>query len=284
MDNIPLRHINSNQKEPELHDSFSIRDVESLLNGNDMVQELHRHDFFYILILKNGSGSHEIDFQPYGISENSVFFMRPGQVHELVVKEGSTGYLMQFRTDFYSPLDRLSGLLLRRAASCNYRNPDAARFQKLHEMAHQIFLEFNGKEERYQDVIRAAMGIFFIALTRADSIPSGRENLHMQEQLEKFIELLEVHVFEHKKAAQYAAMLHLSAYQLNAATKATLGKTASEVINEHIILEAKRCLRATSKQVNQVAYRLGYEDVSYFIRFFKQHTGYSPAAFRQNLK
>ena len=79
-------------------------------------------------------------------------------------------------------------------------------------------------------------------------------------------------------------MLNLSTYQLNAITKTTLGKTCSDLINEYIILESKRYLLATSNQVNQIAYHLGYEDVSYFIRFFKKHTGYSPETFRHNSK
>ncbi|MBL7932446.1 MAG: AraC family transcriptional regulator, partial [Bacteroidia bacterium] len=73
-------------------------------------------------------------------------------------------------------------------------------------------------------------------------------------------------------------------YQLNSITKSLLGKTCSEIINEQIILEARRYLLATSNQVNQIAYQLGYEDVSYFIRFFKKHTGHSPDSFRQNFK
>ena len=84
--------------------------------------------------------------------------------------------------------------------------------------------------------------------------------------------------------SKYAEMLHLSNYQLNAITKTTLNKTASELINEYMILEAKRNLLATSNLVNQIADDLGHEDVSYFIRFFKKHTGYSPEAFRQNFK
>jgi AraC family transcriptional regulator, transcriptional activator of pobA len=79
-------------------------------------------------------------------------------------------------------------------------------------------------------------------------------------------------------------MMNLSVYQLNAITKATLSKTCSDLITQQIILEAKRCLLATSHQVNQTAYRLGYEDVSYFIRFFKKQTGYSPEAFRHIYK
>lgn len=73
-------------------------------------------------------------------------------------------------------------------------------------------------------------------------------------------------------------------YQLNSIAKSMLGKTCSALINAHMILEAKRNLLATANQINQIASHLGYEDVSYFIRFFKKHTGYSPEQFRQNLK
>jgi AraC-like DNA-binding protein len=136
-------------------------------------------------------------------------------------------------------------------------------------------------------VIKANLDIFFIELLRHQpnrkSI-SNNVNTYTQERLEEFLELLETHIASHKLVSQYADMLSLSNYQLNAITKATLGKTSSEVIDEHIILESKRHLLATSNQVTQVAYNLGYEDVSYFIRFFKKHTGYSPEAFRNNFR
>jgi AraC family transcriptional regulator, transcriptional activator of pobA len=63
-----------------------------------------------------------------------------------------------------------------------------------------------------------------------------------------------------------------------------LGKTAADLIDDHILLESKRYLLASSNQVNQIAYRLGYDDVSYFIRFFKKHTGHTPEMFRQNFR
>ena len=53
-------------------------------------------------MLQQGTGNHEIDFIPYKVSDNAVFFMRPGQVHQLTLKAGSLGYLMQFKADYYS--------------------------------------------------------------------------------------------------------------------------------------------------------------------------------------
>jgi len=285
MEKIPIRHINTFQKEPEFSESFSIRDIHVLLAGKDMVQELHRHDFFYILALKKGTGNHNIDFIPYPICDNSVFFMRPGQVHQLVLKAGSAGYLMQFKDEFYFPHDKVSSQLLRKASNINHYQLNANGFQKLFTILTYIFQEYADKQERYEEVIKANMGVFFIGLVRQhSSSPSDNVNLYMQERLEKFLELLETNVFNHKQVSQYAAMLNLSTYQLNAIAKSTLGKTCSELINEHIILEAKRYLLSTSNQVNQIAYHLGYEDVSYFIRFFKKNTGYSPEAFRHNFR
>jgi AraC-like DNA-binding protein len=211
--------------------------------------------------------------------------MIPGQVHQIVLKAGSTGYLMQFRDDFYFRHDNVSNQLLRKAGTSSYYQFNADKFKKLLTILTYIFQEFTDKHERYLEVIKANLSIFFVELIRQnrDGLPNNA-NLYAQERLEAFLELLEAHVFDHKPVSQYAAMLNLSIYQLNAITKATLGKTCSELINEHIILEAKRWLLATSNQVNQIADKLGYEDVSYFIRFFKKHTGHSPESFRNNFR
>lgn len=287
MKNIPVRSIDSSLKEPDLNGSFSIRNVEDLLAGKNMVQELHRHDFFYILALTKGTGNHEIDFTTYEVCDNSVFFMRPGHVHQLTLKAGSEGFLLQFKADFYYPNDAPSRQLLRKASNKNLCQLDEQRFKKLMAALTTIFQEYSEKLEGYQDVIKANLGVFFIELVRHRKQRNHaitQSNPYAEERLEEFLELLETHISTHKQVSHYAGMLHLSSYQLNAITKAALGKTCSKLINEWIILESKRNLLATSNQVNQIAYQLGYEDVSYFIRFFKKHTGYSPEAFRTNFK
>jgi AraC family transcriptional activator of pobA len=285
MKTIPIRSITATQKEPNASEGFSIRDVRNLLAGKNMVQELHRHDFFYILALKKGTGAHAIDFTPYDICDNSFFFTRPGQVHQLELKAGSTGYLMVFKADFYYPNDKMSKQLLRKAGNVNFYQLDGDGGKKLFSILNYIFQEYTDKQEGYQEVIKANLGILFIELVRQNSKSLSKNvNLYTQQRLEEFLELLETHISRHKQVSYYADRLNLSPYQLNAITKTTLGKTCSELINEHIILESKRYLLATANQVNQLAYHLGYEDVSYFIRFFKKNTGYSPEAFRHNFK
>lgn len=287
MKNIPVRQINTNSKEPDFTESFSIRDVHDLLAGKDMVHELHRHDYFFILALKKGDGKHEIDFTPYKVCDNSIFFLRPGQVHQLNLKVGCTGYLMEFNPTFYYPNDTASALMLRKASNKNYCQLDIKRVEKLIVILNYVFQEYSDKQEGYQEVIKANLSIFFMEFIRNREITNSSTNtndLYPQERTDELLELFRTHISTHKQTSQYADMLNLSSYQLNAITKATLGKNCSELINEYIILESKRFLLATSNQVNQIAYHLGYEDVSYFIRFFKKHTGFSPEAFRNNSK
>lgn len=285
METIPIRNINETRKEPDLSGNFSIRDISDVLAGKDMLQELHRHDFFYVLILKKGIGHHEIDFTTYTVCDHSVFFMRPGQVHQLRLKAESKGYLIQFGNEFRFSNGKVSGQLLRKAGSLNYYQFNPDKFQKLQSILNDIFQEYISKEQQYQEAIKANMDIFFIELVRQQTIGiSEHHSLYSQEIMEKFSALLERHAFEHKQVAQYAALLNLSMYQLNSIAKSMLGKTCSELITAYMILEAKRNLLATANQINQIAFHLGYEDVSYFIRFFKKHTGYSPEQFRQNLK
>jgi AraC family transcriptional regulator, transcriptional activator of pobA len=287
MTKIPIRQIKSKPKEPNLVGSFNIRSIHELLDGEDLIQELHRHDFFFILLLKKGSGFHEIDFIEYKVCNYSIFFMRPGQVHQITLRAGSTGYLMQFNSNFYYPNDKTSSQLLQKASTKNLCQLDAQRVKKILGILAFIFQEDSEKQEGYLEVIKSSMSIFFIELVRHRQNKNSSLNEHSsysQLQLEKFVDLIETHIFEYKQVSKYAEMLHLSTYQLNAITKTTLNKTASDLINEYMILEAKRNLLATSNLVNQIADDLGHEDVSYFIRFFKKHTGYSPEAFRQNFK
>ena len=286
MENIPIRNIKSHN-EPQLSGSYSIRDISQSLLENDMVQELHRHDFYSILIIKKGTGEHEIDFTPYEIKNHTVFVLRPGQVHYLNLKAKSTGYLIQFKTDFLYSHNSASQNHLTKLIQYNTYQLEKEGFAKIENSIMEALKEYTEKVKGYQEVLKANLSIFLIELLRQrqqKTTPSVASTPYAQEKLELFLELVEANSTSKKQVSEYVDMLHLSSYQLSSITKSLLNKTPSEIINDYIILEAKRQLLATSNQVSQIAYNLGYEDPSYFTRFFKKHTSTSPEAFRQNFK
>lgn len=287
MKKIPIRKLEEAQHVRGALERFNIRTVQEITEGTDLIHDLHRHDFFFILALEKGKGVHEIDFKEYELRDNSIFFLRPGQVHQLVFNAGCVGYLMEFNEEFYRPDSVHSNQRLRKASNKNFCVLEQERFIKANSILAFILEEYLQKLEGYQDSIKAHLDILLIELNRQSQnikTPIDYVNSYSQERLEEFLELLEKHVTEYKQVTFYTEQMNLSSYQLNEITKSTLGKTASEKINEHILLEAKRQLIATPNQIKDIAFDMGYEDISYFIRFFKKHTGQSPEAFRKNFK
>ncbi len=285
MKNIPIRNINVIPDSINLSEKFRIRTVQELQLEQKLIQDTHRHDYYFILALIKGKGKHTIDFITYEITDYSIFFMRPGQVHQLSLNKGCTGYLVQFSKDFYRPGNKTDQQLLRSASNRNYCKLDLEKSKNIFDVLIYIYKEFNEKEEKYFDIIKANLSIFFIELTRyreSQIKPENKNTLFPQERIDELLELLENNIYKYKQVSEYADMLNLSTFQLNSKTKSNLGKTCSTLIDEQIILEAKRYLLATTEQVKEIAYNLGYEDVSYFIRFFKKHTGRTPEAYRTN--
>lgn len=247
---------------------------------------MHRHDFFFILAVRQGSGLHEIDFVKHVITSGTIFFLRPGQVHQIEMKANCSGLLVEFDSAFYNPTGD-AGIRIRKAGSRDVCAFGLERFKKLSSILSNMYSEFAAREDGYVEAIKAHLDLFFIEYVRQSKSP-GRGNsgagAYPRERFEELLMLLNEHITSVKSVSQYAEMLHVSVYQLNAVTKTAVGKTASELIDEHIVLEAKRYLLGTANQVKDIAYHLGYEDVSYFIRYFKKQTNYTPEAFRQNFK
>ena len=176
---------------------------------------------------------------------------------------------------------------MRKVSHKNHCPLSVEKFSKLLLQLSFIFEEYTQKQDRYKEVITASLEILFIELVRQSKNPKEIKNdgtKYSQEQLEELLELLQKHIVTHKQVTQYAEMMHLTTFQLNKITKETTGSTCSQLINEQIVLEAKRNLLATTNQINQIAFDLGFEDPSYFIRFFKKQTNFSPEAFRKNFK
>ena len=254
-----------------------------MLGGTDVVQALHRHDHYFLLVLTTGEGMHECDFRPHALEPHTIYSMRPGQVHRLELKVGSTGYILQFKADFLATAEQGARLVLRRAGHIEVFRTDAERYGELLVLLDRIARAHAAQQQGHLHIVRAYLSAFLADLVlQAPSIaPVSEAKGYTQERLEELLELIETHVHDTKEVAAYAERMHLSVFQLNAIAKAGAGRTCSELITDQIILEAKRYLLATTDQVTQVADRLGYEDPSYFIRFFKKHTGHTPEGFRQ---
>lgn len=274
MESIPLRTITSFNGLT----NFSIRRLEDISEGKVINEELHRHAFYYLLYLKTGTGSHSIDFVDYKVIDNSLFFMRPNQVHQLYLKPKAKGFIMAFQSDFYSlAIDTGFKKKLLQASLFNQLDLTREGGNTINLVLEEVYQEFDTRREDYSEIIRSNLTRLFIFLIRQASVESP---IIKDGSAGELVELIEEKLRGWKRVGQYANALNRSSFQLNKLSKEAFGTTVSQLIKNAILLEAKRQLLATDKQVNEIAFLLGYEDVAYFIRYFKKEVGVTPRAFR----
>ena len=107
-----------------------------------------------------------------------------------------------------------------------------------------------------------------------EPVQSGKELFN------SFIRLVSKHFLTMHKVADYANLLSVSADHLNRTIKNHSGKTAHELIDEMILLEAKACLKYTNLSIAEIAYQLEFSDPSHFNKFFKKLSRFTPQDFR----
>jgi AraC-like DNA-binding protein len=100
----------------------------------------------------------------------------------------------------------------------------------------------------------------------------------------QFKSLIDENFVNATQVTQYADMLYVTPGHLNDLIKTVTGKTAKQIIDERRILEAKRLLFWGEHSVKEIAGRLNFEDDAYFNRFFKKHTGNTPALFQRTIR
>lgn len=250
------------------------------------VSQPHAHDFYLLLYVTQGHGTHTIDLVSYELGPGCLFFMTPGQVHHWQLSADTQGYVVLFEADFY--LFRYPGSRLYEYPffQPTYRPllhllPTEAELRPLFE---RMWQEHQAPAPQQDEVFRSYLHIALELAARhyppAPSPAAAGEAPHAQQLLRGFGSLINQHFRSQRTVQLYADWLHVSPNHLNALCRRHLGKTASTLIQERVLLEARRLLRHTPATVAQVADALGFEDASYFSRYFRTHTGHTPEAFR----
>jgi AraC family transcriptional regulator, transcriptional activator of pobA len=102
------------------------------------------------------------------------------------------------------------------------------------------------------------------------------------ERLRRFRHLIESQFLKHWPVARYARHLSLSETSLNRLCRRLAGRTAFDLIQQRLALEARRRLVYAASPVSGIASELGFKDPAYFSRFFRRHCGVSPLEFRRH--
>lgn len=252
----------------------------------------HRHNYYEIFFFKESGGTHEIDFASYPILDYSLHFISPEQVHLLRRNKQVTGFVLAFTKEFCSEEHAGVNFIDSFPFFNNPYSPPVIQMKtkekqnNILDIISKIQSEYSSSGEDKAKILSSYLSIFLISAKRMYE-PRNSSDKFIAAHIEltrKFKLLVEKNFREMKLVSGYADMLNITAGHLNDTVHADTGKTASEIIHERIILEAKRLLYHSPKSVKEIAYELLYDDPSYFVRFFKTHAQLTPEEFRKHIR
>jgi len=157
--------------------------------------------------------------------------------------------------------------------------------QKLQLLLDIFVEELNTQDNIQNDMLLMLLKrliIFITRLARSEYIPDKKLQEDRLDIFRKFNLLVEANFRTEHSVNYYAQRLNKSPKTLSNLFALYNQKTPIQMIQERVVIEAKRLLYYTNKSVKQITYELGFEDSAYFSNFFKRHTSVSPVEFRNS--
>lgn len=239
----------------------------------------HKHNsYFEIIYLSQGSGYHYIDSRRYEVVPPVMYFVRKEQVHYWEMESEPDGFVVIIKKAFIEKsLDNeLKSLFTKISSQSSLSVKNNAA---IHTILSMLAEEYKTEGENTFHIIEGLLkALLAKILDVAKPVINKRE---IQSDLyQSFINLLNDGKAARNTVHHYAALLKTSPQNLNTACRKAVSLSATEVLAEFIISEAKRLLLYTNKTVSEISYSLDFLDSSHFVKYFKRFTGHTPQAFR----
>lgn len=252
----------------------------------DQLTSPEQYSEYTILFIAKGKGIYHADWATYKYEGPVLLFSTPLQLIYLEQAVHTPLNLLQFHGDFYCIEYH------RKEVACNgllfnnlYVQPciklsadEAIAFQ-------QLLADMLGEFDQQQPaelVLRAYLQLFLAKAStiKLKLIGDNRDRAEKDELMEQFSRLLEQHFLSLHKPNDYAQLLAMSPNNFSKRCMRYFKRTPSQLIQERLVLEAKKQLHLTRQSIKEIAYNLKFQDEFYFSRFFKKLTQVSPQSFR----
>lgn len=292
MNELSVLNIQLFQSKNDNTDFYFSSLKDHLRTSHKYIEKAHRHNFYVTVFFTEGTGIHEIDFTKYEVNAGCLFFLSPGQMHSWILSDDIDGYIFFHSQSFYEQhyiseklktFPFFSSIQFTRKLSLNCEQQDIIL---------SYFLQLN-MENSTSNLYKSGFICSVIFLIYVTSLRFYAGKVSLINNLKKsayvthfqfFEELVDLHFRNKKSVQQYAEMMQISSKHLNRITQTVVDKTASEIILDRVILEAKRMLIYLDESLSDIAFILGYEEYSYFVRIFKKSSGLTPTQFIKHYK
>lgn len=255
-------------------------------NIGELLSKYDLADFIKIVFVKAG-GKVTIDFGRYELEKDAFLFINKGQFFAL--EENCCGTLIYYNRDFYCVEIHDSevgcdGILFNNVYELPVVLLEDEASAQLQTVLGQIRSEVEEGDSTAEEMLRILLKQIIIKCTRLWKQQRNLATDAAKPEVEfsrRFSQMVEGNYTKFHGVADYANLLNISAKALNKRITRYSNTPPNDIIKNRIILESKRLLVHTDLSIKEIAYKLGYEDPSYFIRFFTKQATVPPLAFRK---
>lgn len=249
----------------------------------------HTHTFYQIIWFMSGTGKHYVDFNQFDVIPNTLFFISKGQVHHFD-DSLCDGCIIHFNESFLAGDENYVNIFLKHNIFDSFEKEPlfhiaSGNSQELQTIVNRMQGEIRTPNSfAHREYLKLLLNLFLIGIQRfgmRKDCNTLSANNPVHALFVRFRQLLEANYTTLHTVNEYADRLSVSAKTLTNCTREISHQTPLAVITDRITLEARRLLAYTDRNVNEIAYGLGFDDPSYFVKFFKRQTGLSPVAFRK---
>ncbi len=244
----------------------------------------HRHDHYTLMWITRGHGSQLIDGNEYEMLTDRVFFLHPGQVHSMLDFDRD-GWLLLFSDMVYKlflkyhPLEEYFGMmdLTGEKPYVDLTGNAKTFFESVFGL---IRLELSNKGSD-EDIFSHFISLL---LLKANKLFHAQKKQPEANEVKEIIRKLKLSIEENFRSmphvTYYAEQLNIQPRRLNDIVKNNTGQSVHDIIEERLLTESKILLSSSAMTVKEISYNLGFNDPSYFNRFFKRNTKQTPVQFR----
>mgnify|MGYP000489404514 CR=1 FL=1 len=283
-----MKNIQKYNFKQGLPQEFEIINLDVLFkNFSNAMTSPHRAEFYQVIWIQEGNPIHTIDFKQIKINPNSFIFINKGSVQQFDSSINYKGKVILFTDSFFCKT-QLDSTYLRNSILFNdlHSTSEVCLSHStpiFSELFHIMEQELSKGKDQYQsDILRNALRITLLQterIKREQGFTEIKKSLDL-DQVMQFRTLLDSQFTDHKQVQFYAESMYITKKRLNQSTSNILGITPKQMIDARVVLEAKRLLAHTNISVKEIGFKLGFEEPTNFIKYFKKHVLSTPLEFR----
>lgn len=254
------------------------------VKGRNAFEQPHKHDFYMVFFVEKGSGFHSIDFTQHTVADNQVYFIRPGQVHNWSLNVNTTGFQLMVSSEIITIFSNLSQLPFFEQSVPSCLSLTQEEFQEFKKHLYEIEIALPQNDLLTKETVLLRLHLLFKLLQKdyLKQFPEYSFSARPEKVIKNFNTLIDKNFQTETSVNFYANKLNITPNYLNILSQKFLKTSASDVIKERTILEAKRLLTSTDLSIKEIAYQLGFNDNGYFSKVFKKYAGKTPGDFKES--